>query len=480
MSGTASSVRADDVLPLPLERWKTEISLQLDAAQAELEIQDQIAASIEKRYRHGDVSLAELHSALECQRQAMGWTELLEAEVTALEMLPAVDMEAPSSENITHLRVPGLPLLFASDSFAWIEVSPSPRSLGIVEEIQYLDQKLHDISLSDVQSEELRRQMNRLHAVQPSTPEILAETELVALHLRAAGFNPNRLSEILHCSTIQSRFPSADRNTASFQVPSAELMSVTKRWATMTRQLLLAQTDQVTEHLRQRLSLIELSALDNSTGENSPSIVQQQIESQEALADSLRRDLRFLRDRGASQSQAVSTHLHARAGYLMRILKRQWEQVKDDVHTFSSTTSLPIGTMPKGTSICRLLKREQRIAEAQLKYAMELYRLESGRSDDPSVLLESRTQLFVLAADLRVEKADLDAQLKAAQQQAADQQNRLGDEFASLHFADSAHGLLRVLESQRQRLLLEERRAELCLKLVRMAENRQAVAQHES
>lgn len=476
LTSVMNAARAADNVPSPLARWKSEITLQLNAAQADLTIQQQILESIEKRFRNGDIGRSELQYAQESELQAMEWAELLRSEAAMIGMTPVADGRPDWTERVARLRVPGLPLLFCSDDFSWIELPQSPQVMRVVNEIQHLEQELHDICVPALQSDGLQLQIDRLNAIEPSTPDIRREVESLTLHRRAARLDPERLADILRCSVIESRSPSADIGYASTPSPMAEIVAVAERWTKRTRRILLGQTERAIEHLRYQHSILQRSALEGSAGDYET--LQQQIANHQNLADTLRRDLMFLRGRDSSVSQSVSTQLQSRAGYFMRIMKMRWEQVNDHERAAGDTSLLSHGA-GRARYPSQLILHEVQVAEARLKFAMELYRLESGRSDDPSLLFERRSQLFELAANLQAEKTELNFQLKALQHEAASSPESLIFSSGQRQESYTTSSEFEQLRAGQQRLLIREKRAKLCLKLARMANDRQAVAHYE-
>ncbi len=470
LTSVTNVARAADNVPSPLARWKSEITLQLDAAQADLTIQQQIAEVTEDRYRRGDVGRSELQYAQESELQATEWVELLRSEAAAIELNTVAGDHADRYERVTHLRVPGLPLLFSSDDFAWIELPQSPQAMRIVNEIQYLDQELHETCVPALQSDELQVQIDRLKSIEPSTPEIRLEIESLTLHRRAARLDPERLADILRCSVIQSRIPDADNGYASTSMTKDGIVAVAERWTKRTRQIVLTQTERALEHLLDR------STSEDSTGGHETQL--QQLAMLQDLADRLRRDLMFLRERDSSVTQSVITQLHSRAGYLMRVMKTRWEQVKDHERAAGDTSLLPPGA-GQLLQASPLMTHELQVAEAQLKFAMELYRLESGRNDDPSLLFEHRSQIFELATNLQAEKRELNSHVQALQHIAATGRETLTSSPGQRQESHTTSGELQQLQALQQRLLIREKRAKLCFKLARMANDRQAVAHYE-
>jgi len=462
---------AADVVSSPIERWQQEVAAQAKAAQAELAIQTQILRNTEERLNRGQASDADLEYARESQLQALEWSRLLDSEAATLRATDTNTSNSPAAALTNHLRVPGLPLLFASDAFAWIELPATPQATRIIFEIQSLNEELHHTDLSVIYAERLQRQLDRLQAVHPKSSEALEEIDSLALHLAAAKLNLGRLTDVLNCPIVQSRSSADDRGDSA--VPAGAFLAVTQRWNRITRHILLDQTNRTLAHLQ------SLSAKEQRD-EQEMQQLQSRIELQHDIAGSFAQDLAFLKSEDTRSSRTVSTQSASRAGHLMRIMKRRWEQTQEELQLASSPSSDPTAESPPDVNLPEILQRDLEVAEAHLKYAMELYRLESGRSNDPGPLSEARIKLFELAADFQAEKAALSAQLPATRQDAANTKSTVHSRPAGFYDVDFTGDQVRMLELQQQRLELHEARAELCLRLARMANSRQAVAQNEN
>lgn len=479
---------------------------QIQAAAAEQQYREQQRDVVTRWKLLGQASDAELRQAVELASQAAEWSRFLSQQQQRFHAVAAVSTD--HSDSIL-LRVPGLPLAFGSDAFSTVRIPTTDRARGIIRRIEALVAERHSLSLAAVHQQSLFDQQERLRRLQgrragADQPD---QTGRKYFEASAAVLEPARVEELLR-TPVQPGVPEELRLSASTELSRAiplPFSEFVRGWVLDSRRLLTTQAQRAVQRLQSQRVLLD--HVSDHTGSNGLEINAMETE-MAALRDrirSLSREIKIahgIADATVPSPQQLSTT--ARMALMMKMTKASYDetqqqltaatqrteqlkkhimtvkQLAGDDPTFAGEVSDLHDDMLVAAATMRQLLAESARREAQVRYAMAVYRLESGRDTDTAVLDSQRARVFSLECD---RQADLDliaARLSVVRRRADSLRRLHAEGHAEWEYVQTAHTGAAVVDVERRRAELQMEIALLCEQLLNTAADQQVLAQRSS
>lgn len=480
--------------------WERLLDEQLSAVNAELELRRLQQESLQQFPANSGISAAERQQMSAAADQAARWAHALRRQ---REFLSGIQTATFSDSVVVQLRVPGLPLAFVDDTFSAVSIPQSPEATRILHEIDALLAEQEQTSGRRVRQRALRERLQDPVVRPAATVQQQTSRDVLQLQQSAILFAPMAVEEALlrpvrRCVVLISDTDSANNTTGWSKVARA--------WVLESRRLLMAQLDHsLATRQSQTAQPAELQGQTAQPAERQDSAaVDPQAARLNAMTQNLERELQLI---GASTDSATDTSAvrlpaAGRLALLMRMTKDSWDSVRQELtvvqedleamqtdnggnpetETASATNSATSWRMQEQTQIADAMERqlaaEMERRRAAVRYAMALYRLETGKDSDAAIVRTERTNLFTLAAR---RQADLD--LIAVQQELTEVQLRKLQQSPLRGAAEEEqiHDLaveVAVFRAEYRRMEIQMTIAGLCLRLMRLADAEPAVALH--
>jgi len=478
-----------------LTAWRDAVAEQLDGAIAESAYRQQIASSTSQLQTLGHASTDEATRATEQAIQASEWKELLTKQLASIEEMLAGPKKPADAEGL-DIRIPGLPLAAAGQSFAVIHLDSSPRINAIVEEIEILSQELQSLSVSRVRQQQFMSKIQRLQKTAQADPQIADELHLAELQLQAASFAPTDLDEFLQFNLIGLRTTqdAADRSL---------LTTAIRDWVANSRRLIAVQTARDIAARRDRARRLDKLQQYAAAGAAEIGTLNTSIQNLQHIGQTIRREM-TLNKPHLTHIRPVSQQPAGNLGTLMQVTEDRWNQAQARLVAAGRTViwqsekvqrlagalqSYPEFQVEYDAALRRQrlviavedrLATEVRNCETVVRYAMEVYRIDSGRTDDTSQLNQLRSTLFELSADVTARQEETKSRLALAEHrvQALTQLRAKG--YASWDELNQSVTEQRVMETQLSRIQLEGQIRSLVDELSKYANSTPAVAESQS
>lgn len=475
---------------------ETTLAEQVRASAAEQEYREYQRNSAERLKQLGQAPAEELRDAYELATQAAEWSRLLNLQQTRLH---AVNPSAPDHTDGIILRVPGLPAAFFDDPFSTVPIPSGHRVSGIVAQINSLFTERHSLSPNDVHQQHIADRLSRQQRLDDAMP--VQDIQRDRLRQEAVLLEPIRLDEVLLMPIQHRMLP--EHSIRAHQSRTGRLLfsQFTRSWIVDSRRLLATQAERTIQRLQTRRQLL-LQLSDDDAGADI-SFLDTQLDAIRHLSHRFRREIMVAGGRHDSTNLRPAIRTPSdRMALLMRMTKDSYDVIQMEL----TATSQQRQHLTAGTEILKELSsgdptlagelntlhnqmtvaaavEQQQLAEsdrrrALVRFAIALYRLESGRDSDSTRLNTQRSRVFALHADRSPELDVIHARAEVAQSRLASLQRLYAEghtDWGELKAAGTEVGILAV---ERRRAELRMETGILCEELLQLADEAPVLAQH--
>lgn len=487
-SGMSLRTGAAEELPERFdETWSRLLNTQLDAADAEVRLWQAELQFVQQLHRDGRAAATDVQHCRYRAEQAARWETILRQQQGQISR-PGDSSQDP--QMAAQLRVPGISLAFVDDEFAFVAVTDTPQSRSILGQIRELLSEQQQTSSALVRQRALADQMSRMTAGAPQTAEHQRQQEHFELQRSAILFDPMQLEAALLRPVLWHEV--ATQQLSDGDTPSGLWTQSARSWVRASRLLLMEQANPQTDP-----QLTEPA--DGSVAAEPATTAGRVMNASESVIRQLEQELNLV---GRSDDVSSETELRPeqRLAVLMKLSKDSWDvvqqkltDIREEIQTIAARIAQVSATAEEtddqsperellqeqadvAAAVAQQLAGELERRRASIRYAMALYRLETGKDSDSATVRQERRNVFAQAARLQPDRQLIELRSELARRQLERLQAMPSRGPAAEAELRQLTVELQVLKAEQRRLEIRMSVAGLCLKLLKLTDAEPAVA----